>query len=76
LATAIQHSKLPNLGGYTFEMLCVKNIGAIKHELGVGGVTTRISQWHESHAQIEPVIDRADNCIDLFDTIDSHVQAE
>jgi len=51
--------------GYAFEMLCVKNIGAIKHQLGIGGVTTRISQWHESHAQIDLVIDRADNCINL-----------
>jgi uncharacterized protein len=51
--------------GYAFEVLCIKNIGAIKQQLGIGGVTTRISQWHESHAQIDLIIDREDNCINL-----------
>ena len=51
--------------GYAFETLCVKNIASIKQQLGIAGVTTRISQWHESQAQIDLVIDRADNCINL-----------
>ena len=51
--------------GYAFETLCIKNIATIKQQLGIAGVTTRISQWHESQAQIDLVIDRADNCINL-----------
>ena len=51
--------------GYAFETLCVKNIAQIKQQLGIAGVTTRISQWHDEGAQIDLVIDRADNCINL-----------
>jgi AAA+ ATPase superfamily predicted ATPase len=51
--------------GYAFETLCLKNIAHIKQQLGIAGVTTRVSQWHESEAQIDLVIDRADNCINL-----------
>jgi len=51
--------------GYAFESLCVKNISQIKQQLGIAGVTTRISQWHDGSAQIDLVIDRSDNCINL-----------
>jgi hypothetical protein len=51
--------------GYAFESLCIKNIQQIKQQLGIAGVTTEISQWHDEHAQIDLVIDRADNCINL-----------
>jgi uncharacterized protein len=51
--------------GYAFETLCIKNIASIKQQLGIAGITTRISQWHETEAQIDLVIDRADNCINL-----------
>jgi uncharacterized protein len=51
--------------GYAFETLCIKNISPIKQQLGIGSVTTQISQWHDDHAQIDLVIDRADNCINL-----------
>lgn len=51
--------------GYAFETLCIKNIAAIKQQLGITGVTTRISQWHDNESQIDLVIDRADNCINL-----------
>jgi hypothetical protein len=51
--------------GYAFETLCLKNIGHIKQQLGIAGVTTRVSQWHDESAQIDLVIDRGDNCINL-----------
>ena len=51
--------------GYAFETLCIKNIAAIKQQLGIGGGTTAISQWQDDQAQIDLVIDRADNCINL-----------
>jgi uncharacterized protein len=51
--------------GYAFETLCMKNIASIKQQLGIGGVTTAVSQWQENQVQIDLVIDRADNCINL-----------
>jgi hypothetical protein len=51
--------------GYAFETLCIKNIAHIKHRLGIAGITTRVSQWHDNEAQIDLVIDRADNCINV-----------
>ena len=51
--------------GYAFETLCVKNIAHIKEQLGIAGITAKVSQWHDNEAQIDLVIDRADNCINL-----------
>ncbi len=51
--------------GYAFETLCLKNVGHIKQQLGIAGVTARVSQWHDDSAQIDLVIDRADSCINL-----------
>lgn len=53
--------------GYAFDPLCVKSILHIKHQLGIADVTTRISQWHDSHTQFDLVIDRAKNCIHLHE---------
>lgn len=51
--------------GYAFETLCIKNIHHIKEQLGIAAVTTQVSQWHGDGTQIDLVIDRADNCINL-----------
>jgi uncharacterized protein len=51
--------------GYAFEMLCVKNLSNIKQQLGIAGVTTWVSQWRNEDAQIDLVIDRADDSINL-----------
>lgn len=57
--------------GYAFENLCLKHISNIKKALGLTGVSTIESQWSfhgnkaEEGAQIDLVIDRADNCINL-----------
>ncbi len=59
--------------GYAFEMLCLKHISNIKRSLGIEGVMTSASGWvykslkgsSEKGAQIDLVIDRADNCINL-----------
>lgn len=59
--------------GYAFESLCMKHIRKIKKALGISGVSTRESEWSyrspkrsgEKGAQIDLVIDRADNCINL-----------
>ncbi len=59
--------------GYAFEMLCLKHLSKIKEALGIAGVLTNASGWiyrpskesHERGVQIDLLIDRADNCINL-----------
>lgn len=51
--------------GYVFEDLCLKHIDKIKNALGISGVGTISSTWQNRDAQIDLVIERADNCINL-----------
>jgi len=55
--------------GLAFESLCLKHVAQIKNALGIAGVSTVRSGWHvrtpTEGAQIDLVIDRADNCINL-----------
>jgi AAA+ ATPase superfamily predicted ATPase len=58
-------------GGYAFENICFKHIAQIKTALQIGGVITNTSSWVQNGrgeapgAQIDMVIDRADNCINV-----------
>lgn len=62
--------------GHAFENICLKHSIKIKEALGISGVTTIESHWKhipkkksraekELGAEIDLVIDRADNCINL-----------
>jgi len=57
--------------GYAFETVCLKHIAQLKHALGIAAVATRHSQLRlpgreqRPGAQIDLLIDRADNCINL-----------
>ena len=59
--------------GYAFEMVCFKHLSRIKDALGISGVLTVASGWiykstpesKEKGVQIDLLIDRADNCINL-----------
>ncbi len=57
--------------GYAFENICLKHVSKIKEALGISGVSTIETQWsarrdkENEGAQIDLVIDRADNCINL-----------
>ncbi len=59
--------------GYAFEGICIKHIATIKEALGIAGMLTSASGWiyrpkkgsTEKGVQIDLVIDRADNCINL-----------
>lgn len=59
--------------GYAFENICLKHVFKIKEALGITGVTTLQSQWssrgdkESEGAQVDLVLDRADNCINLFE---------
>lgn len=51
--------------GYAFENLCLKHIGQIKKELGISGIYTISSSWSNENAQVDLIIDRDDNRINL-----------
>ncbi len=57
--------------GYSFEGICLKHAHQIKDALGIGGVQTTEAPWRcqstddESGAQVDLLIDRADDTINL-----------
>jgi len=51
--------------GYAFEMVCLHHISAIKDALKIGGVQTSVASWHSSTTQIDLLIDRKDQVINL-----------
>lgn len=51
--------------GLAFEMVCLHHIGQIKQALGIGGIQTKISVWRSPEAQIDLVIDRRDQVMNL-----------
>ncbi len=51
--------------GYTFENICIKHVYEIKRALGLGAVTTAESYFAQDGVEIDLVIDRADNCINI-----------
>jgi hypothetical protein len=57
--------------GYAFENLCLKHIDLVKKALGIAAVYTEQSAWRWKGdeaikgAQVDLLIDRADNCINL-----------
>jgi hypothetical protein len=51
--------------GLAFEAVCLKHISQIKKALGIGGVSANSSSWRNAKAQIDLVIYRSDNCINL-----------
>ena len=63
--------KYDNWRGQAFEILCFKNTGSIKSALGISGVKTECYPWYNSEddkkerAQIDMVIERADNITNL-----------
>ena len=59
--------------GYAFENVCLRHVHAIKKALGINGILTNEYSWiqkgdtNTKGAQIDLVIDRSDNCINLFE---------
>ena len=51
--------------GYAFEMACLHHVRQIKQALEIGGVQTSVSSWHSREAQIDLIIDRKDQTINL-----------
>jgi uncharacterized protein len=60
--------------GLAFENLCLKHVPQIKKALGISGVYTEQSAWRwvaksaeDEGAQVDLVLDRQDNCINLVE---------
>jgi hypothetical protein len=51
--------------GLAFESVCLKHAGAIERALGISGVETRVSAWLHDDAQIDLLIDRADDVVSV-----------
>lgn len=51
--------------GYAFEMVCLHHIPQIKKALGISGVQTVTSTWHAPNAQIDLILDRKDQVINV-----------
>lgn len=51
--------------GYAFEMVCLHHIPQIKKALGISGVQTSVASWYNKSAQIDLLIDRRDQVINL-----------
>jgi len=56
-----------NWAGYAFEMVCLHHLPQIKKALGISGVQTSTSTWQSPNAQIDLVLDRKDQVINLFE---------
>ncbi len=59
--------------GYAFENVCIRHINKIKTALQIGGMQTKVSSFYKKGnndipgAQVDILIDRADNCINLIE---------
>ena len=51
--------------GLSFERLCFAHLEQIKHILGISGMATSTYAYHDSHVQIDMVIERADRIVDM-----------
>lgn len=61
-----------NWRGLAFERLCLQHVPQIKAALGISGVLTNVHSWHHAAddvyptgAQIDLLLDRADNVINI-----------
>ena len=63
-----QHLNTPVLNtwqGLAFEHVCMVHINQIRHALGLDRIAVEYYSWHNSTAQIDMIIERADRLINL-----------
>lgn len=51
--------------GYAFEMVCLHHVAQIKKAIGINSVQTSVYSWQSEGAQIDLIIDRKDQVINL-----------
>lgn len=65
----IENAKHRAWSGYAFEQVCLAHIKQIKGKLGISGVSTNVASWRSQDsdpgAQIDLLLDRGDNVINL-----------
>ena len=68
---ALDNPKYRAWSGYAFEQVCMSHTAGIKKALGISGIQTMTSSWRssstETGAQIDLVIDRRDQIVNLFE---------
>lgn len=64
-STLSEQSSYISWAGYSFENICFKHIDQIKKALGISGIKSQNSSWRNANAQIDMLISRADNWINL-----------
>jgi uncharacterized protein len=68
---ALDNPKYRAWSGYAFEQVCLSHTAGIKKALGISGIQTMTSSWRssstETGAQIDLVIDRRDQIVNLFE---------
>lgn len=66
---AIDNPKYRTWSGYAYEQVCLYHLEQIKKALGISGIATNTSSWRskssENGAQIDLVIDRRDQVVNL-----------
>lgn len=66
--------------GYSFELVCLLHVNQIKQKLGISGVLTEACSWISSdisnHQQIDLVLDRRDQVVNLCEIKFSRVKYE
>ena len=51
--------------GYSFEQLCMAHLPQMKSALGISGIQSDVATWRNADAQIDVLIDRNDNAINI-----------
>jgi uncharacterized protein len=68
---AIDNPRMRAWSGYAYEMVCLLHINQIKKALGIEGILSEVSCWtskkREGGAQIDLIIDRKDQVINVFE---------
>ncbi len=68
---AIDTPKYRAWSGYAYEQVCMCHLSQIKQALGISGVFTTVCSWRSQHSdqgvQIDLLIDRRDQVINLFE---------
>ncbi|MCB0851073.1 MAG: ATP-binding protein [Bacteroidetes bacterium] len=62
---ALESPQFRAWSGYAFEMVCLHHVSQIKKALGISGVQTSVSTWRDENTQIDLVIDRKDQVVNL-----------
>jgi len=59
--------KFYNFRGHAYERVCFEHIDKIKNKLGISGIYSYVTSFRKNKQQIDLIIDRNDNIINLFE---------